>query len=287
MAIRLMSASGPISNPLADEWDRSIAVLQETPGGSFWIDWYQRALDGRPQNWPLLRDVALIDNALWEQGGEALDRKIASLVEEHRSADAASGPPNSGNTGEASADWSIEQPDELNAAIDDALSQLPRPEKATVDAIKKAVSRNRKLLPGSFDALEGLLLIELDRLRQKNFVDEDLRHQIRVMLTLYELVQRIRAAIPDDGEPTEQQAVQVNSLWSVYRGKFPQWARDKSDEVVDGVCTGALVLGTTALGSLLGLPATAGVAIGALVFARDRAGDIIKAAKDLLSQSGS
>lgn len=73
----------PSPNPLDHEWEASQTFLRQVPGGDFWIDWYQRALDGRPQNWPLLRAVALIDNALWEQGGEALDREIRRLVEQH------------------------------------------------------------------------------------------------------------------------------------------------------------------------------------------------------------
>lgn len=72
------------TNPLAPEWEGSKSTLRETPGGDFWIDWYQRALDGLPQNWPLLRDVALIDNALWEEGGEGLDREIRHRVERHQ-----------------------------------------------------------------------------------------------------------------------------------------------------------------------------------------------------------
>ncbi|AUH34042.1 hypothetical protein CUV01_12130 [Paracoccus tegillarcae] len=74
-------------NPLAQIWQTAQPVLRESPGGAFWIDWYQRTLDGRPQNWPLLRDVALIDNALWDEGGEALDREIKRLVATHRSGD--------------------------------------------------------------------------------------------------------------------------------------------------------------------------------------------------------
>lgn len=62
------------------DWKRSVSRI---PGGSFWADWYQRILDGRP-NWPLWRDVALIDNALWEQGGEALDTEIRRIVKRHQ-----------------------------------------------------------------------------------------------------------------------------------------------------------------------------------------------------------
>lgn len=57
---------------------------EERPLHPFWTDWYQRTLEGRPQNWDMLRDVALIDNTLWEGGGEALDRAISFTVERHR-----------------------------------------------------------------------------------------------------------------------------------------------------------------------------------------------------------
>lgn len=79
----LASALWPTVAPLSEVWSQSIPILNDTPGGDFWIDWYQRALDGRAQNWPLLRDVALIDDALWKQGGDALDLEISRIVERH------------------------------------------------------------------------------------------------------------------------------------------------------------------------------------------------------------
>lgn len=54
------------------------------PVHHFWINWYQRTVTGAPQNWDMLRDVALIDNATWEQDGGALDRAIQRIVERHR-----------------------------------------------------------------------------------------------------------------------------------------------------------------------------------------------------------
>lgn len=74
----------PSSNPLEDLWTASVPILRDTPGGAFWIDWYQRALDGRPQNWDLLRDVALIEDSVWQAGGVALGERIAREVERHR-----------------------------------------------------------------------------------------------------------------------------------------------------------------------------------------------------------
>lgn len=70
-------------NPLAGAWSTGLAVIRDYPGGDFWIDWYQRVLDGRPQNWSLLRDIALIEDTLWKQGGEALNDAIEDLRRQH------------------------------------------------------------------------------------------------------------------------------------------------------------------------------------------------------------
>ncbi|AXT34732.1 hypothetical protein D1820_06945 [Phaeobacter sp. LSS9] len=62
---------------------------------SFWRDWYQGFLDGKPLDWVLQRRVALIDDAIWDAGPEAvaaeierirsrydLEREIANLKEQ-------------------------------------------------------------------------------------------------------------------------------------------------------------------------------------------------------------
>ncbi|TCM84444.1 hypothetical protein EV216_11281 [Rhodovulum steppense] len=46
---------------------------------AFWIDWYQRALDGTETRWDLLRKIALIDDAVWKAGPEAVAAEIARL----------------------------------------------------------------------------------------------------------------------------------------------------------------------------------------------------------------
>ncbi|MBK4215257.1 hypothetical protein JJJ17_04885 [Paracoccus caeni] len=71
-------------SPLAEQWQASIPVLRSTPAGDFWRDWYQAALDGRPQDWALLRDIALIPDDLWNEGGNRLDREIRNTLERHR-----------------------------------------------------------------------------------------------------------------------------------------------------------------------------------------------------------
>jgi hypothetical protein len=46
---------------------------------SFWKDWYQGFLDGKPMDWELQRRVALIDDAIWEAGPEAVAEEIERI----------------------------------------------------------------------------------------------------------------------------------------------------------------------------------------------------------------
>ncbi len=46
---------------------------------SFWLEWYQGFLDGKPLNWELQRRVALIDGSTWEAGPEAVSGEIEKI----------------------------------------------------------------------------------------------------------------------------------------------------------------------------------------------------------------
>lgn len=48
----------------------------------FWQEWYRRTVTGQPLNWDLLTAVARIDDALWRQGGAALEARIDALLED-------------------------------------------------------------------------------------------------------------------------------------------------------------------------------------------------------------
>jgi hypothetical protein len=47
--------------------------------GSFWREWYRGLLDGEPLDWELQRRVALIDDAVWEAGIEAVAAEIEKI----------------------------------------------------------------------------------------------------------------------------------------------------------------------------------------------------------------
>ena len=52
--------------------------------GRFWSRWYRAAVDGKPQDWDLLREVALIPDDVWAAGVDAVNARIARIEEKYR-----------------------------------------------------------------------------------------------------------------------------------------------------------------------------------------------------------
>lgn len=61
-------------------WDAFAA--RPDPGGTwkFWTQWYQGMLDGTPMDWDLQLQVALIDDAVWDKGVEAVAKEIERIL---------------------------------------------------------------------------------------------------------------------------------------------------------------------------------------------------------------
>ncbi|QHQ34986.1 hypothetical protein GO499_07140 [Algicella marina] len=66
---------------LAENWQRLRKNLTSgDENWSFWIDWYERHLHGKPpQDWPLLGKIALIPEEDWEKGAGHVNLIIARL----------------------------------------------------------------------------------------------------------------------------------------------------------------------------------------------------------------
>lgn len=73
---------GDAPKELVDDWT-SLKGTWESIGGpvwTFWIGWYENALEGRPQDWALLRDIALIPAEDWQGGPDRVHPIIEKML---------------------------------------------------------------------------------------------------------------------------------------------------------------------------------------------------------------
>jgi hypothetical protein len=67
-----------VPGEVADGWLDARTWMQQN-GWQFWFDWYERALAGEPQPWPLLLEIAIQKNDFWEEG---TDEDVMSRIDE-------------------------------------------------------------------------------------------------------------------------------------------------------------------------------------------------------------
>ncbi len=77
-------------NRLTQLWaDTSPQILAQGEGWRFWVDWYDNALHGRPQDDDLLTKIALIASEDWDKGADHVNALIRRIIEQHRLANEA------------------------------------------------------------------------------------------------------------------------------------------------------------------------------------------------------
>lgn len=263
--------------PLADLWTGIRDAWSAAGAGwQFWIDWYEAALNGRPllgdwdRHWDLLTELILTAGIDWNAPPERVNGLIAEIVARR-----------SGQ----------------RMPVDDAADALRRnaspPE--SVISVQRAMDANRHTLPQTLDGIEALILLEIERLQKDNYlnvtVPEECRRQIGNYLAMYEAVRALKARVPLEAPTTHEAAAESERLVKFYWKKFKALSRAKADSVVEGVWqTGAgvvqlgLILASTSLAVSYGVPAFAAITTGALLIAPQRAGEIIRAAKDVLAK---
>ncbi|MBO6789678.1 MAG: hypothetical protein JJ894_03990 [Dinoroseobacter sp.] len=64
---------------LAQGWASFRDTYEQDPVWGFWVKWYAAMWHGTPLDWALQTQIALIDNAIWEQGPEAVADKIREI----------------------------------------------------------------------------------------------------------------------------------------------------------------------------------------------------------------
>lgn len=88
----LLSGSELAYNPLwsfdsslIHTWaEARLEILAQGDGWRFWVEWYEKALHGRPQDYDLLTKIALIDPKDWDKGADHVNALIQQIIEQDR-----------------------------------------------------------------------------------------------------------------------------------------------------------------------------------------------------------
>ncbi|SPH16998.1 hypothetical protein DEA8626_00512 [Defluviimonas aquaemixtae] len=263
-----------LSAPISELWAKARnAWSSRGSDWDFWIRWYEDLLAGREPDWALLKRIALIDDQVWAQGAGAVNAEIGRLIKAVQQEKA--------------------DPDR---AVEDAVRTMSPPKTAVAKKVRTAIEEHRDALPPTFDAIEGLIALEVEHEQRRNYTDDfdlaEAKRRIGVLLVLHSAITRLRATVPATGPVPTANAVEAEKLLRLYGRKLCELPRAKVDEVVEGVwgtATGAtkvgLILGSGALAGYFGLPALGGMIAGSMVFAPKNAAEVIKAAKEYLSTS--
>ncbi len=260
-------------------WNITQSRWAEDQSGSwsFWLRWYQAAIDGTPLSPQLLRDIALLPNADWDAGPGRVAELIARIEKDYAAGSYV-------GEGYFEPGYVDERAAHVAAAADvnKQLARLPTATRQEIQITRQAIIANREALPPTFIDILGLIELEVHRLQGRNhFRDQeerdDVLRQIAILLTLQSAVSRMQQLIPSVGEVTEVTAESVESLLRLYQRKVSEWPRDNADEMVDS--TLRLGLGWATFGLLTLTGASTAVAIGCGgVFMGKKIVDVAKAA---------
>lgn len=253
----------PNGNPLSAAWDDALDRWSRLrPGWDFWIRWYEGTLSGKRLPFEVQEQMALIAQEVWDQGATAVADEIARIEEELGSA----------------------SPSER--ALHQTLSGYPSGSEADVERVRRAFVAHRAELPPTFDAILGLVLLEIERLQARNYRDADdmaeAKRQIGVLSVLYQSVEALQLIVPTTAEMNLADAQKAEKLSRVFVEKFTEWPRVHADDLVDSTFRFGLVGATTVMLPLIGVATPYAFAAGLVLFGGKKMADAVKVAKDAM-----
>ena len=229
------------------------SLLDSAPAWFFWRRWYNGMFTGQPLDWRLQETVALIDREEWEKGPE----RIAELIAE------------------------IEIEFKVSRHAADNKSDIVSSQTARAVAGRMAANRDGITLisAGLLDQIADFR----ERLRGDNEMDTEFKDGLLAFLDdLAEKVRMLLDLLPEQAQEIDDEAGEEGALWLVeFRSALFKNAREYSspDNIAGAMIPTGIILGCTALGSVMGMPVP-GTVVGGLITGQLKPG---KAADDLLN----
>jgi hypothetical protein len=231
----------PFEHSHVNHWKTARKILLDYENGEFWVNWYENALHGRPQDYNLLNKIALIDHEDWGKGADHANALIQKIIAEH------------------------------NMHPTTATAPLT---KTMIERVQLSVQENGPLLAIQLGALLEIVDQEIERIRSTNNLEPDIRDGFLAALNkLKEAATEILALLPHAGAPSETEAEQIGSWGVILKEQAVHWNAE-AKKFISGkpaddrvVLTGRIVLAAGVTGPLIlmGLGPLATVAAGAIL----------------------
>ena len=206
----------------------------------FWIDWYQRILDGRLQNWEMLEEIALIDPEDWDKGAEHVNGLVAGIQ----------------------ARYAVKKKSNVGAT-----SKLPV-SRVEADRMAARVELNRDSLVLTIVGVVGQVAEYREQIRGNNHLEVDVRNDLLGFLdNLSEQLSELLSNLPKAGETINQESSEEYVRWLT---KFGSFLRSKAltymdpENVAGAVIPTGIIMGSMGIGAMLGQP-VAGAVVGGLI----------------------
>jgi hypothetical protein len=152
-----------VENPVEEIW-REVAKNATGPEWAFWVKWYQEALEGRPQNWKMLEQIALIGPEVWEAGAEVVAERIGEIEREF-----------------------------------DGVTEISE----TNLTPEQALAKNSKVVLLQLDVLKLFVEEEIQTLRAPNDISKEVMARIVLLEGILASVAEIQAALNDNNSSGE------------------------------------------------------------------------------------
>ena len=238
------------------DWKLSGENLLGTSAFAFWEEWYQGFLDGKPMDWDLQREVALIPDEDWKKGAE----HIARLIEEIRA----------------------------RFGAQSARPYQPTPQER--ENVTARVSMNREALALSIAGVLEQIAAFREQVRGINDLEPDYREDLLAFLDkLKDRLDALMGQLPGEGEEISED--KANGLVRWWREFTPLVGKEARAYVAPGNIAKAtvpsgIILSCAGIGSMVGGPfgAGAGAFIGKLITGQVKPG---KAVDDFMSSQDS
>lgn len=235
-------------NPLAGHWDDVRDRLAASgEGWRFWVSWYEKTLGGKPQEWDVLTDIALLPSADWEKGADHINALIAEIAERHRR--------------------------DVTSTIQAAVAQNARTIPPQIDALVANLDAEIERLRGINPMDER----EHEEIARLSGILKNARAAIAIL----------GALVPQSGAPSAADAEKMADLLALYAAEFRKWPREHASELVDSTCRLTLVGLTAGIGVAFGFPALLSVAVGGMVFGGKALGGLAASIRDQIRPGSS